>query len=91
MGGGGSSLFINNPTHARYNSLMPVGVKSVARSRFPSQLSVPREHDLTKTTLESSVSSGSNSFSPDNFLLFLAREHLDPHLITPENIHPAHV
>lgn len=61
-----------SPTYTSYNSLRLAGAKSktVARSRFPSLLSVPRGHNLTKTTLRSSVSSGSNPVPPHNFLLF---------------------
>lgn len=77
----------SKPTHpTRYNCLIFVGALSMTRSRFLFQLSVPREHSLTKTTLKSLVSSVSDSVPLSNFL-FHAREHLDFHLTILEK-HP---
>lgn len=52
---GNGSLFTTNPRY-RYNVLTLVGVKIVARLRFPSLLSIPREHNLTKSTLKKNLS-----------------------------------
>lgn len=66
----------------RYHWLIRVGAPGLARSRCPSVLSVPREHNLTRTTVKKkSVSSGSNSVPLINCRLSYAREHLDFHLI----------
>lgn len=73
--------------------LILVGVKSVARSSFLSLLSVPREHNLTKTPMKKKPQCllVLTQFPLEVFLLFLARDHLDFLLIIPENLHLTHI
>lgn len=91
---GNRTLLTINPRyrHNTMKGLILVGVKSVARSRFLSLLSVPREHNLTKTPIKKTQCLlVLTQFPLEVFLLFLASDHLDFLLIIPENLHSTHI